>query len=327
MPTRPKTLDVLTIAPSSCSTRIGRNARVPLTTPWKLMFHSQSSSAGTASSTLEAVATPALLNTAPIGLGAQSRTSPAKSRCASASATSSTRSSAGPVSEASVSLRPFSSISAIATGQLCAESRCARARPMPDAAPVMTTVRPLMILLLMPRLLLAPVLARSSLRSSLVVVFGISCVLLEFGVGDKCGVVGDEVDDPAPRPDGQIVAEADNGLQARSWYRPCGCRATGGMHHPVAVAVDDQTGDVDVAKFGGAVPRGEDARELPDDARRAGIPVPRDTGVLADRQLVERKAVRADVGEHVRGAVHRLGPRSRRTRHQHPPPCRHRRTA
>jgi len=91
---------------------------------------------------------------------------------------------------------------------------------MPEAAPVMTTVRPLIVRwdFLMPRLLLAPVLARSSLRSSIVVVFGISCVLLEFGVGDGVaavnrefngsGVVGDQVDDPAPRADGQIVAEA-----------------------------------------------------------------------------------------------------------------------
>jgi hypothetical protein len=36
-------------------------------------------------------------------------------------------------------------MSAMATGQLCAESRCARARPMPDAAPVMTAVRPLIV--------------------------------------------------------------------------------------------------------------------------------------------------------------------------------------
>ena len=47
-------------------------------------------------------------------------------------------------SGASVSFSPPSSTSAMATGQPCAESRCARARPMPDAAPVMTTVRPLM---------------------------------------------------------------------------------------------------------------------------------------------------------------------------------------
>jgi len=96
---------------------------------------------------------------------------------------------------------------------------------MPEAAPVMTTVRPLIVRwdFLMPRLLLAPVLARSSLRSSIVVVFGISCVLLEFGVGDGSprepriygsGVVGDQVDDPAPRADGQIVAEAGDGFQA-----------------------------------------------------------------------------------------------------------------
>src|SRR6476619_2644097 len=327
IPTRPNTLDVLTIAPSSCSTRIGRNARVPLTTPWKLMFHSQSSSSGTASSTREEVATPALLNTAPIGWGAQSRTSPAKSCCASASATSSTRSNAGPCSEASVSLRPFSSMSAIATGQLCAESRCPRARPMPDAAPVMTTARPLIVRwhFLMPRLLLAP----SSLRSSLIVVFGISCVLLECGMGDRGedGVIGDQVDDPAPRPDGQIVTEADDRLQAGAWDRSRRGRSTGGVDHPVAVAVDDQRRDVDVAEFGGAVSGREDTCELADDARGAGVPVPRNPGVLAHRLLVERKSVRPDVGEHHHGAAHRLGPRSRWARRRHPPPGRQRRPA
>ncbi len=80
-------------------------------------------------------------------------------------------------------------------------------------------------------------------------------MLLEFGVGEggEGGVVGNQVDDPAPCADGQIVAEADDGLQAGTGDRSCGCRATSGMHHPVTVAVDDQGGDVDVAKFGGPV--------------------------------------------------------------------------
>src|SRR2546430_10053028 len=64
MPTRPNTLEVLTMTPSSCSTRMGRKARVPLTTPPKLTWRSHSSSSGSASSTDEATATPALLNTA-----------------------------------------------------------------------------------------------------------------------------------------------------------------------------------------------------------------------------------------------------------------------
>ena len=63
---------------------------------------------------------------------------------ACASRTSSGLVNVGPLMLASVSLRPRSSTSAIATGQPWAESRCARARPMPDAAPVMTTVWPLM---------------------------------------------------------------------------------------------------------------------------------------------------------------------------------------
>ena len=37
-------------------------------------------------------------------------------------------------------------MSVMATGQPWVESRCARARPMPDAAPEMTTVRPLIVL-------------------------------------------------------------------------------------------------------------------------------------------------------------------------------------
>src|SRR5438309_431467 len=56
-PSNPYTLEVLTIAPASCSTRIGRNARVPFTTPWKLVSNSQSSSSGTAERTVAAAAT------------------------------------------------------------------------------------------------------------------------------------------------------------------------------------------------------------------------------------------------------------------------------
>jgi hypothetical protein len=77
MPSNPNTLEMFTMTPSSCSTRIGRNARVPLTTPRKLISCNQSSSSGTASSTVEATATPALLNTADSGAGSQWRTSSA----------------------------------------------------------------------------------------------------------------------------------------------------------------------------------------------------------------------------------------------------------
>src|SRR5215472_12858962 len=147
MPARPNTLDVLTMTPSSCSTRIGRKARVPLTTPSKLICRSHSSSPGSASSTDEATATPALLNTAASGgePGSEAshvRTSAAKRRWSSASRTSSTRSRTGPPSDCAVSFSPVSSMSAMATGEPARDSRRARLRPMPEAAPVITAGRP-----------------------------------------------------------------------------------------------------------------------------------------------------------------------------------------
>ena len=147
MPARPNTLEVLTIAPSSCSTRMGRKARVPLTTPSKLICRSHSSSSGSASSTDEATATPALLNTAArcgrLGSEAShSRTSAAKRRWSAASRTSSTRTSTGPGSVLAVSLSPASSMSAMAAGEPSRDSRRARLRPMPEAAPVIITGRP-----------------------------------------------------------------------------------------------------------------------------------------------------------------------------------------
>src|SRR3954471_2259232 len=142
MPASPKTLEVLTIAPESCSRRIGRNARTPWTTPSKLIEISHSSSSGEASATLEASATPALLNTAPIGAGAHCATSAAKASWPWRSRTSSGRTRTAPSSSASVSRRPSSAASAMATGQPCRDRRTASARPMPDAAPVITAVRP-----------------------------------------------------------------------------------------------------------------------------------------------------------------------------------------
>src|SRR5437763_8321927 len=147
MPARPNTLEVLTITPSSCSARMGRKARVPLTTPSKLICRSHSSSSGSASSTDEATATPALLKTAASGAlsaseGSHWRTSAAKRRWSAVSRTSSTRTSTGPGSVLAVSFSPASSMSAMAAGEPRPDSRRARLRPMPEAAPVIITGRP-----------------------------------------------------------------------------------------------------------------------------------------------------------------------------------------
>ena len=85
------------MAPSSCSTRIGRNARVPVDDAVEVDVPEPGVVLRNGSSIREATATPALLNTAPIGWGAQPRISPAKSSCASASRTSSSWVSVGPV--------------------------------------------------------------------------------------------------------------------------------------------------------------------------------------------------------------------------------------
>src|SRR6516225_8191369 len=151
MPTRPNTLEVLTMTPSSCSTRTGRKARVPLTTPSKLICRSHSSSPGSASRTDEATATPALLNTAASGAllaseDSHSRTSAAKRCTSAASRTSSTLVRTGPDSDLAVSFRPASSTSAMATGDPDRDSRWARLRPMPEAAPVIIAGRPAMTL-------------------------------------------------------------------------------------------------------------------------------------------------------------------------------------
>src|SRR4029077_4892332 len=139
------------MTPLSCSMRIGRKPRVPLTTPSKLVCRSHSSSPGSASRTEDATATPALLNTAAsralrASEGSHWRTSAAKRCWSAASRTSSTLVSTGPGSDLAVSFRPVSSISAIATGEPDRDSRWARLRPMPEAAPVITTGRPAMIL-------------------------------------------------------------------------------------------------------------------------------------------------------------------------------------
>ena len=118
---------------------------------------------------------------------------------------------------------------------------------MPDAAPVMTTVRPLMTLRLT-----------------------CSCVLLD-RVADGCessSVVGDQVENPAPRPDGQVVAHAGDRLQPGARDRPRGGRAAGRMDHPVAVAVDHQRRHVDLPRARRCGRPRRRCRELPGDARR-----------------------------------------------------------
>src|SRR4051812_48051039 len=142
MPARPKTLDVLTIVPESCSSRIGRKARTPWTTPSKLIACSHSSSSGEASATVEESATPALLKTAPIGAGAHSLTSAAKASWPWRSRTSSGRTNEASGSSEAVSSRPSWLASTMATGDPAPDRRTASARPIPDAAPVMTAVRP-----------------------------------------------------------------------------------------------------------------------------------------------------------------------------------------
>src|SRR4051812_34803380 len=112
-------------------------------------------------------------------------------------------------------------------------------------------------------------------------------MLLESGDSGGIGVLGDQIDDPAPRADGKVVSEAGDGLQAGAGYRSRGRGSSGGVHHPVTVAVDHQGRDIDVAKFGGAVSGGEDARELADESGGAGVSVPGDARVLPHRAFVE----------------------------------------
>ena len=128
------------MAPEFCWSSSGRNARTPLTTPSKLIDISHSSSSGEAPATVDMSATPALLKTAPIGAGAHCATSAANASCAPRSRTSSSRTSTGPESIATVSSSVVGLASTIATGQPCSESRAASARPMPEPAPVITAV-------------------------------------------------------------------------------------------------------------------------------------------------------------------------------------------
>ena len=80
------------------------------------------------------------------------------------------------------------------------------------------------------------------------------------------------------------------------------------MDHPVAVAVDDQGRHIDMAELGSAVPRAEDAGQLPRHTAGGRVTIPADAGEFAHPALVERETVRSDVAEDRFGAVHRLGP-------------------
>ena len=94
---------------------------------------------------MDARATPALLNTAPTTVGVQSRTSSAKDNCAAASQTSRTRDNTGPVMLASVSFNPLIDVGDRHRAAVSGEPYRARLRPMPDAAPLITAVRPLIV--------------------------------------------------------------------------------------------------------------------------------------------------------------------------------------
>src|SRR5579875_1015869 len=244
MPTRPKTLEVFTTTPLSCSTRIGRKARVPLTTPVKLLPNNQSWSSGTALSTLAAVATPALLKTPPSGAGIHRRTWSANSRCAAASLTSSAWVSTGPVRDAAVSFKPVSSMSLSATGQPCPDRRRARLRPMPEAAPLMTTVLP-----------------ASFLRWD----FGIhtpgSLRLLRRPPARR-GLC-DDVDHSWPGAGRQVVTHAGDGLQPCTRDRANRREPAARVHHPVAVTVHHDRRCLDAAALRAAITGGEDRRQLP----------------------------------------------------------------
>src|SRR5262245_30746462 len=278
MPSNPNTLEVFTMTPSSCSTRIGRNARVPLTTPQKLVWNSHSSSSGTASTTVDVTATPALLNTAASGAGSQARTSSAKRSWSAASRTSRTRRSTGPGSDASVVLSPASSTSAMATGEPSPDSSRARPRPMPDAAPVIITGRP-----------------------------AILCGRRGIGTPCRCGrptgVRVDQIEQDRPRALRQIVAHAGNGFQPGAGDRAYRRRGARRVDHPVAIAVDHQRRGADRPQLRGPVAGAHDRGERAARPRGRRVAVPPEPGQCPHPGLVERESVRADVPEHPYRAV------------------------
>ena len=94
----------------------GRNARVPLITPSRLMLISHSWSSIGVPATDALMPTPALLNTAPIGAGAHSATSAARPSRPWRSRTSSVRMSDGPLSSDSVCASASAPTSTAATG-------------------------------------------------------------------------------------------------------------------------------------------------------------------------------------------------------------------
>ncbi len=155
--------------------------------------------------------------------------------------------SVGPLMLASVSFKPRSSTSAIATGQPWAESRCA----------------------------------------SVAADDRVSADVLDWGLPGPDGrdgrvveMVGDQVEDPVPCAGGQIVTHACDRLQTRTGDGPRGGRPSGGMDHSVSVAVDHQRRYVDLSQLGRPVTRGEDACQLPGDTVGRGIAIPADASLL-----------------------------------------------
>ena len=125
-------------------------------------------------------------------------------------------------------------------------------------------------------------------------------------------MVGDQVDDPAPRPEGQVVTHADDGLQAR----PGIARAVAAP--PVGWTIRSRSPwmtSVGTSMWRSSAVRSPDAKipaSCADDARAGRVAVPRDarrTRAPAARRT-EIRAIRCGRTRH--GAVHRLGPRSRR---------------
>ena len=141
----PKIEERLTICASRCFARCGRNARVPCTTPQKLMLISHSICAWSTSLKAPSSATPALLMTMlSEGWAAMAAFenswicagSPTSTRCVVT-----LRVPALPISAATC-CSPASSRSASARSQPRAASSSASARPMPLAAPVTAAALP-----------------------------------------------------------------------------------------------------------------------------------------------------------------------------------------
>src|SRR5581483_2583981 len=269
------------MTPSFWRSRMGRNARIPLTTPPKLMSSTHSWSSIEPSATPAEVATPALLNTIPIGAGAQSDTSAAKASWAWRSRTSSRRLSTGvPIVSAVVS-SPSSFWSTSASGHPCAARRWATARPIPDAAPDTYAVRP------------STMICRRAM--------GLGRGLLALC---RVGVGGDQFGQALDRTGGNVVAEATDRLEPCPRNRPCGGAPAGGMDHAVAIAVDDYGGGGDPPQISCPVAGLDDRCHLAGSPGRGlRVAVEGEPRTLTDLVRVGGKPVGADVPEHQRRAL------------------------